>query len=200
MAFVVTAGSTATEAAPARYAARLAQVLAEFDWSPVDRLADMLDGAWKSGRTVFICGNGGSAANAIHWANDFSYPVAKRGGRGLRVIALPANTAVVTCLANDIDYQSIFSYQIETMGSPDDILVVLSGSGNSANILQAVKAARALRMKTAGVFGFEGGLCRSEVDLAIHFKINDMQIAEDLQIIVNHMVMQALQRRSEAAH
>src|ERR1700681_3288974 len=87
---------------PAEYASLLARVLAQQDWKPVDELTVLMRDALRSGRAVFVCGNGGSAANAIHWANDFVYPVAKHHSRGLRSTALTANTAILTYLANTI--------------------------------------------------------------------------------------------------
>src|ERR1700722_7339289 len=94
------------------YGDRLARVLANLDWSPVEQLAaDLLD-CWKTGRQVFIAGNGGSAGNAIHLANDFLYALSKTPGSGLRVHALPANPAVLTCLANDEGFDRIYSLQL----------------------------------------------------------------------------------------
>ena len=176
---------------PKAYAARLAQVLATQDWTPVHALTRLLADAWRGGHAVFICGNGGSAANATHWANDFVYPVA-RTGRGLRISALSANTAVLTCLANDLGYEKVFAHQLRVMAKSQDVLIVLSGSGNSPNIIEALHTAREMGMRTVGVLGFSGGAALPLVDLAIHFAIDDMQIAEDLQLVVNHMVMQAL--------
>src|ERR1700688_1664411 len=96
------------------YAIQLAEVIREFDWTPVESLASDLLKAWKYRSAVWICGNGGSAANAIHWANDFLYPVAKRALHGVRVHALTANPSVLTCLGNDLGYDEIFAYQLRT--------------------------------------------------------------------------------------
>ncbi|SRR5258708_7200366 len=185
--------STQKVLGPAEYATQLGELLTAQDWGAVDRLTDLMREARRNGRTVFICGNGGSAANAIHWANDFAYPVAKRHGQALRMSALTSNTAVLTCLANDIGYEHVFAHQLRIAACADDVLIVLSGSGNSANIIEAVRAARDLRLKTAAVLGFDGGRCLAMVDVAIHFRIDDMQIAEDAQLIVNHMIMRSLQ-------
>src|SRR6266542_5775556 len=92
---------------PTEYAAQLSRLLSNYDWQPVDRLAALMRDAWRGVRSIFVCGNGGSAANAIHWANDFVYPVAKANGRGLRISALTANNAIMTCLANDIGYENV---------------------------------------------------------------------------------------------
>jgi len=154
---------------------------------------EMLRDAWRADRTVFICGNGGSASNALHIANDLHYGVGcTNDGKGVKVEALPANVAIVTCLANDTGYDNIYAKQLDLKGSTGDVLVALSGSGNSPNISKAVKHAKRKGMKTIGILGFDGGECKELVDLAIHVNICDMQIAEDSQLIVGHIWMKSL--------
>jgi D-sedoheptulose 7-phosphate isomerase len=174
------------------YIDRLRSTIHDFDWSPVVTLAADIHACWSDGRQLFLCGNGGSAANAIHLANDFLYGIAKPHGLGLKVTALPANSSVLTCLANDTSYTEIFSRQLAVLGGPGDLLLVLSGSGNSPNVMEAVIQARKQRIKSYAIVGFDGGRCRSAADVAIHFPVQDMQISEDLQLIVGHMVMQRL--------
>jgi D-sedoheptulose 7-phosphate isomerase len=174
------------------YAGRLSSALASQDWEALTPLANDLHQAWQDGRRVFICGNGGSAANAIHWANDFLYPIAKSGGKGMKMSALPANVSVLTCLANDIGYDEIFAAQLATEAERGDILIVLSGSGNSPNIIKALKQARASGMKSFALLGYSGGACKELADVILHFPVDDMQIVEDLQLIVGHMLLQAL--------
>jgi len=166
------------------YQKRLINCIQSFDWAPVVRLAKKIQLVQKEGRHIFLCGNGGSAANAIHIANDLMY--LKR----MKVTALPANQAVLTCLANDIGYENIFSFQLEQLGKEGDILIVLSGSGNSPNILKAAETAKKMRISTCAILGFDGGKCSGLIDIPIHFPINDMQIAEDLQLMIGHMLMQ----------
>lgn len=174
------------------YAARLQETLEAADLEPVEILAESMLDAWRGGRSVYLCGNGGSAGNAIHLVNDLIYGAVQGRGPGVRAQALSANAAVVTCLANDTDYSEVFALQLQTFGQPGDILLALSGSGNSPNILKAIEAGRALGMKTFAILGFSGGKARSLVDVPIHFPVDDMQISEDLQLIVGHMVMQWL--------
>jgi len=176
----------------ADYASRLRQVLASADWSGVTGLAEDLRECWRLGRQVFICGNGGSAANAIHLANDFLYGIAKSAGPGLRVKALPANTSVLTCLANDLGYDQIFSYQLSVQARMDDVLIVLSGSGNSANIVKALEQAAKSGMRSYAILGYSGGQAKAMADVAIHFPVDDMQVSEDMQLVVGHMLMQWL--------
>lgn len=180
-----------------RYAAKLAEALTNQDWQTVPVLANELLAAWEEGRRVFICGNGGSAANAIHWANDFLYPIAKAGGRGIKMTALPANVSVLTCLANDIGYDQVFSAQLATEGEAGDLLIVLSGSGNSPNIIKALEQAKASRMRSFALLGYSGGKCKELADVVLHFPVDDMQVVEDLQLVVGHMLLQALCRTKE---
>ena len=178
------------------YSKRLQAILADYDWKPVEKLAEDLGKCWDQQRQVFFCGNGGSAANAVHLANDFIYGVASQIAKpGIRVEALPANTAVLTCLANDISYEEIFAEQLRVKGQKGDMLIALSGSGNSENIIRAIRAANDLGMHSNAILGFSGGECANLAQSVIHFPIDDMQIAEDLQLIVGHMCMQYLARR-----
>ena len=181
-----------TPAFVANYAQTLTKVWAEHDWSDVSLLVQTLQRCWRENRQVFLCGNGGSAANAIHLANDFLYGVDKSSGRGLRVIALPANAAVLTCLANDIAYEDIFAQQLTVLAQPGDMLLAFSGSGNSPNIVKALARATELQMTSFAVLGFTGGRALQLADHPIYFPVHDMQVAEDLQMMVGHMAMQWL--------
>ena len=174
------------------YANKLSDVLGSSDWSGVAQLGLDMRECWAEGRQVFICGNGGSAGNAIHLANDFLYGIAKFTGGGMRVHALSANPAVITCLANDVGYDHIYSEQLAVQGQSGDLLVVLSGSGNSPNILRVLEQAKTMGVSSCAILGYVGGHCKSLADLAIHFPVDDMQIAEDMQLVVGHMLMKWL--------
>ena len=150
-------------------------------------LAQELRSIWDKNNTLFICGNGGSGANAMHIANDLHYGIGdmlNHKKNGIRVDALTSNTSVITCLANDLGYENIFSNQIEVKASKDDLLVVLSGSGNSQNVVNALKVANYKGMKTISILGFDGGMCKELSETSIFFPVQDMQIAEDTQVIV----------------
>lgn len=182
------------------YSVRLQQVLAAADWSAVALLADDMLECWKSKNQVFLCGNGGSAGNAIHLANDFLYGVAKKHGAGIKTMALSANSAVMSCLGNDLGYEHIFSEQLAVQGQPGDLLIALSGSGNSPNIVRTIEQANSMQVKSYAILGFGGGKCKDLADVAIHFPVDDMQIAEDLQLIVGHMLMQWLYANRPSTH
>lgn len=162
----------------------------------VTLLVQALQTAWKDGKTVYLCGNGGSAGNAIHLANDFNYGVDKKNGIGLRVDALPSNQSIITCLANDEGYEHIFSQQLRVRANAGDVLIVLSGSGNSANVVKALEVANDLKMKTFAILGYSGGKCKQIAQVPIHFPIDDMQVSEDLQTIIGHMCMQWLSKQN----
>jgi len=184
--------STLETARLREYASRLAAALEMEAIERVPILAHAFLEAWDTGKTIYLCGNGGSAGNAIHLANDFTYGAGVRRGIGLRIEALPANAAVITCLANDIGYENIYSEQLRVKANAGDVLVVFSGSGNSPNVVNALEMGNKLGMKTFAVLGFDGGKCAKLAQHPIHFPMNDMQIAEDLQLIIGHMIMQWL--------
>jgi D-sedoheptulose 7-phosphate isomerase len=161
------------------------------------KLALQIDKVRTDKARVFLCGNGGSAANANHWANDLIYGAAKGGRGGVRAHSLSANTSVLMCLANDTGYENIFSGQLEVLASPGDILVALSGSGNSPNILRALEAGNRLGLETWAIVGFDGGKALEMARYAIHFPVHDMQMAEDLQMVVCHILTKQLARSLE---
>ncbi len=142
---------------------------------------------WKNDKNIYIIGNGGSGANAQHIANDFLYGAALSNKKGIKIEALVSNSAVITCLANDIDYDSIFSEQLKVKASKKDLLIVLSGSGNSKNIIKAIKQAKKMNVYSFGIIGFNGGKAKKILDESIHFELNDMQVVEDLQMFVLHV-------------
>lgn len=182
------------------YADRLCAMLKSFDWSQIAPMAEELADCAVTRRQVFLAGNGGSNGNAIHLANDFLYGVAKKPGRALRVHALGANPAVLTCLANDEGYERIFELQLRELANAGDVLIVFSGSGNSPNILKALDAAREIGMKSYAVLGYSGGKAKDLCDHALHFPVDDMQLSENSQTIVGHMLMQWLYENRKRIH
>jgi len=174
------------------YTARLNATLERFDWAPVERLAYELLDCWQTGRQVFFAGNGGSGGNANHLANDFLYALSKTAGSGLRVHSLSANPSVITCLANDEGYDQVFSLQLAVLARKGDVLIAMSGSGNSPNIIRALQEAKTIGMTSYAVLGYSGGKAKAIADVPIHFAIDDMQISEDAQTIIGHMLMQWL--------
>lgn len=157
-----------------------------------EKLTNLMFDAWQNDRTVYLCGNGGSGANALHMANDLMLFGQKEKIKGVKTEALNANIAVVTCIANDETFENIFVNQLKTKLNQNDILLVLSGSGNSKNIINAIEFANSIDALSIGVLGFDGGKAKGLVKELIHFAVNDMQVVEDLQISLVHMVMKQL--------
>lgn len=174
------------------YTENLIQALRLEGMRQVPVLGAAMREAWQKGNGIYICGNGGSAGNAVHLANDFLYGVGRKKGIGMRVEALSANPAVLTCLANDIGYDLVYAEQLRVKANHGDVLIVFSGSGNSPNVVKAIEMGNTLGMKTFAVLGYSGGKCKEVAQHPIHFAVDDMQIAEDLQLIVGHMCMQWL--------
>jgi len=179
------------------YFGRLTTALDHIPLDYVETLASALTIAWQRNRQVFIFGNGGSAGNAIHLANDFLYGISKQFGHALRVTALPANPAVITCLANDIGYDGIFCHQLSVLAESGDIAIALSGSGNSPNILRALEYCAQNNIESFAILGYSGGRAKELAKHAIHVPVDDMQVSEDLQLVVGHLMMQWLYSKRE---
>ncbi|RJE75762.1 phosphoheptose isomerase [Pseudoalteromonas sp. MSK9-3] len=173
------------------YVNALTETLRQLDTDALSLFVDTLLNMREKRGTLYLCGNGGSAANAIHLANDFTFGINPQGN-ALKVEALPANSSILSCLGNDIGYDNIFSHQLKVKAEQHDILLVLSGSGNSQNIINAISQANKIGMATVGILGFDGGKAKTLLDQPFHFDIQDMQISEDTQVILGHILMKAL--------
>lgn len=139
-------------------------LLQHIDLDQFEHIYRMLRTARDRGAMVYIAGNGGSAATASHWANDLGKSTKASGQAPVRVMSLTDNISWLTALANDESYERVFAGQLENFAKPGDVLVVLSASGNSANLLRAVELARARGLTTIGLLGFDGGALKSMVD------------------------------------
>jgi D-sedoheptulose 7-phosphate isomerase len=149
------------------YIAFFGELLQSFDIAAVCRVVDTLRDARDRGATVYIAGNGGSAATASHLANDLGKAAKRSGQRPFKVMSLSDNVAWITALANDEGYERVFSGQLENFAAPGDVLIVISASGNSPNLLEAVQHAQRNGVRTVGVLGFDGGALLSVVDEAV---------------------------------
>jgi D-sedoheptulose 7-phosphate isomerase len=151
----------------ADYLRAFGNVLSQIEPDAVERVLGCLHAAREKGAMVFVAGNGGSAATGSHWVNDLC-KAAKGGGRkAMRAMSLSDNVSWLTALANDEGYERVFSGQLENFAAPGDLLVVMSASGNSPNLVQAVELARKLGVLTIGFLGFDGGALKNTVDAFI---------------------------------
>ena len=176
------------------YINRLIETLKQDKAKEITLLFNKIFNVWKNNKTVYICGNGGSAGNANHIANDLLYAAGKKNKKGINVESLSSNPSVITCLANDTGYENIFAEQLKVKGAKGDLLIVLSGSGNSLNIINAIKVAKKKKLDTFAILGFNGGKCKKILNNFIHFNVNDMQISEDIQMIVLNICIQKLMK------
>jgi D-sedoheptulose 7-phosphate isomerase len=182
----------------AQYRSALKELLDAVDVAALEsvvlRLRGMTDGA------VYLAGNGGSAATASHWANDLA-TVAQRCGRGpTRVVCLSDNASAVTALGNDEGFKRIFAAQLERCANPGDVLVVLSASGNSPNLVEAVKVAGERGIHTIGLLGFDGGALRTFVDEAIwvHSEVGAYGLVESVHAVLCDMITSCLGEAADA--
>lgn len=172
----------------------LASLFGSMDLDGVERVFQRLRTARDSGALVYIAGNGGSAATATHWANDLGKG-AKRSGRApIRVMCLSDNTSWLTALANDEGYERVFSGQMENFARPEDVLVVISASGNSRNLVRAVELARERGVTTIGFLGFDGGVLKGMVDdfVWIPTEKGAYEQAEDCHMTLCHILTMCL--------
>ena len=158
----------------------------------IEKVIGLLHEAYEQGKQVFIIGNGGSAATASHMACDLAKTTLGKPPhelpRRFRVIALTDNVPLITAWSNDAHYQLIFAEQLRNLASPGDLLIAITGSGNSPNIVEAVKAAQELGVKSAGLLGFDGGVVRELLDEAIVIESDNYGYIEDLPLILNHLI------------
>lgn len=139
-------------------------LLHQVDLDAVERIVQRLRAARDSNATIYIAGNGGSAATASHWVNDLGKATKCAGRAPMRVMSLSDNVSWLTALANDEGYERVFSGQLENFAQPGDVLIVISASGNSPNLVHAVELARTRVVTTIGFLGFDGGVLKDKVD------------------------------------
>lgn len=162
----------------------------------IDRIADVLVKAHQCGRTLYIFGNGGSASLASHLACDLGKGTAYcNGGNRLRVMSLTDNLATLTAWANDVSYEEVFAEQLRNFVEAQDVAFAISGSGNSRNVLNALRAAREAKAITVGITGFQGGLMKDLCDICVIVPSNDMQIIEDLHLAMAHSIFRIVLSR-----
>lgn len=173
---------------------RTIEILNRLDLNAIQTLVGKLHDAYERGLRVFIFGNGGSAATASHFAEDLAKGIIKNmeETKRLRVSSLTDSVPFISALGNDWGYETVFREQLITNASPGDVVIAISGSGNSPNVVSAVKWASENGLYTCGLTGFNGGKLKAAVDLSIHCPVLDMEIAENGHMIVVHLVVSGL--------
>ena len=180
---------------------RTVEVLEKTDLEAVSALVEKLYEAYQDGTRVFICGNGGSAATASHFSEDLAKSTIKDQTvqKRLRVNSLPDSVPFISALGNDWGYDTVFREQRVTSAEEGDILISISGSGNSPNVINAVQWAMDNGLFTVGFSGFNGGKLKSMVDLSVHSPVLDMEVAENTHMVVVHLVVSGLRTKISEA-
>ncbi|MGH3401113.1 MAG: SIS domain-containing protein [Streptosporangiaceae bacterium] len=176
------------------YADETAKAVASVDPATVHRAAAILIDAYTRGATVFSCGNGGSAAIANHLQCDHLKAVRTSTDIAPRVVSLSTNVELLTAIANDIGYEDVFAYQLQSQCRPGDVLVAVSSSGRSPNIVRALTWARDHSLGTIALTGFDGGDARTVADAAIHVDGANYGIVEDLHQAIMHALAQYIRQ------
>lgn len=167
----------------------------------IENLADLIHQSYQTGRFVFICGNGGSGSNASHFCEDLGKSTLKREDftndqrKRLKVLSLTDNTPYILAWANDEGFERVFVEQLKNLASPGDLLIAISGSGNSPNILRAVEWSNQKGLTTFGCTGFSGGKLKTLAHHNLHVPIDDMGIVESIHLTIFHWVLDRVHGR-----
>jgi len=179
------------------YIDKLEQGLRSIDPAAIAEVAETLERARAEQRTIFIIGNGGSAATASHMANDLQKLASQGKPLAYRAIALTDNVPLITAWANDADYEEVFTRQLGALAQAGDLLIAITGSGNSKNIVHAVEWAQGANLTTIALLGFDGGIVKELADHALLFAEDHYGRVEDAHMILEHMIANYLHDLSE---
>lgn len=160
--------------------------------SDIDEVYHEIVEAISNGRNIFVCGNGGSAAVADHFCCDHSKGINQDTDMLPQFQPLTGNISTLTAIANDMGYEKVFSYQLKMKGKQDDVLIAISCSGNSPNIVEALKLAKANRIKTIAFVGFDGGQAKEIADITLHVNTNNYGVVEDCHQALMHLISQSI--------
>ncbi|HEY3284905.1 MAG TPA: SIS domain-containing protein [Armatimonadota bacterium] len=184
---------------PEAYLTGVADALSGIPRDALGQVLRRFEEAQDQGRQVFTLGNGGSAMTASHIVCDFQKSLCGPDGLGLRAMALTDSLSLITAWANDADYTQVFARQVKVLAKPGDLLLAISGSGNSPNVLRAVEQANEMGLVTLGLTGFDGGKLKDLAQTALVVPSHNMQVVEDAHMVVCHLIFTHLLHRPQAA-
>lgn len=180
-----------------KYFSEIKEVLDRIDLKAVEKVVGLLTKAYHGEDQIFVMGNGGSASAASHFACDINKGACQPFLKKFKVISLSDNIAMITAYANDLSYEDVFVEQMKNYLKARDVVIGISASGNSANVLKAVEYAKSQGATTVGLTGFDGGELGKKAEINLHVSVKDMQKAEDIHLMLIHLVMQLVQRELE---
>lgn len=181
------------------YISQLHKTLDELPEAQIIEMIDILHEARLSQRQIFIMGNGGSASTASHFVCDLSKNTRKSHLPNFRVIGLADNMAVLSALANDEGYENVFAQQLVSFVHPGDVVIAISASGNSPNVLKAIEQANYMGARTVGMTGFDGGKLAKLVQINVHVPSHIIEHVEDIHLILEHLITKALRDTDSTA-
>ena len=159
------------------------------DIDAINTALNMILEAFEGENTIYVFGNGGSSATASHIQNDFNKGVSEHTQKKFNFLCLNDNIATMMAVANDIGFEEVFKFQLEGHLKKGDLVVAISGSGNSPNVIKAVQYAKSLGHKIIGLTGFSGGKLKAMSDVSLHAPVNSMQVTEDIHMVFDHLMM-----------
>jgi len=174
------------------YLDHLSHIASEMDQASIDRAIELIRQAWCEKRKIIVCGNGGSALTASHYINDWNKMAYLSTGKPFRGHCLSDNMGLVTAYSNDISYDDVYSEQVKNLLDPQDLVIGVSGSGNSENVVRALQYANENGGMTLAICGYDGGKVKQLAQHSVWVPSFDMQICEDLHFSFGHMVMKSL--------
>ena len=177
------------------YGEELSRCLLATDWDCLDAIGEALLTAKKNGNSIWLFGNGGSAATASHVTNDLVKGCRVRDEVGFKAICLNDSSTLLTCLANDFSYADVYSILLKTYAKAGDVALAFSGSGNSPNVVNGLAAAREIGMKTIGLGGRDGGKMKALCDIILIAPTYSMEMLEDLHLFYFHNLVCALRKQ-----
>jgi D-sedoheptulose 7-phosphate isomerase len=178
-----------------QYLQELCVILDSFPHENFSLMVDEFISAYQDGRRIFVMGNGGSGGTATHWTGDINKGSCSHLDKRFKMICLSDNIPTMMAYANDLSYEDIFVQPLRNFYCDGDLVIGISGSGNSVNVLKAIEYANDNGGKTVGICGYDGGKLIHTVDIPVLADVNDMQKVEDVHMIIAHMSMQAIMQR-----
>lgn len=174
------------------YLSKLAALLSSLNADEMDRAVGIVADAWTRGRQIITLGNGGSSMTALHFINDWNKSIFLMTGKPFRGRTLVDNMGLVMSYSNDVSFQDVFVEQLKNILEDGDLVIAISGSGNSENVIRAVRYANERDAVTLGLCGYDGGKLRTLAKHVVWANVQDMQLSEDAHAIFGHIVMQRL--------
>lgn len=171
------------------YIAKEIEILSALDTGAIDEALNEIEKVYNAGGKIYIMGNGGSSATASHYANDFNKGLSEFLDKKFEFVCLCDNVPTLMAITNDIGFEEVFRFQLKGRLKKGDLVIGISGSGNSKNVLNAIEYAKSMGVKTIGMTGYNGGKLKDMCDVSMHVPVDSMQITEDIHMIFDHLMM-----------